>query len=133
MRNLILILGDQLSQSLAGLVAADPARDAVIMAEVYDEATYTRHHKKKLVLVFSAMRHFAETLRSLGWTVHYQTYGADPDVRSLEDAVAKVVTAEQPDRLVTTECGEWRLDTQIRSWSRALSLQIATAGQALVR
>lgn len=124
MRNLILILGDQLSQSLAGLVAADPARDAVIMAEVYDEATYTRHHKKKLVLVFSAMRHFAETLRSLGWTVHYQTYGADPDVRSLEDAVAKVVTAEQPDRLVTTECGEWRLDTQIRSWSRALSLPV---------
>ena len=39
-RNLILVLGDQLTPSLSSLAAADPSRDRVLMAELYDEATY---------------------------------------------------------------------------------------------
>ena len=43
----------------------------VLMCEVAEEATYVRHHKKKIILLFSAMRHFADELRGLGWTVAY--------------------------------------------------------------
>ena len=57
-----LVLGDQLSTSLASLsdVGAD---DLILMCEVKEEATYVKHHKKKIVFVFSAMRHFAQVLR----------------------------------------------------------------------
>ncbi len=44
---LVLVLGDQLSEGLSALQAADKARDTVVMAEVADEASYVKHHPKK--------------------------------------------------------------------------------------
>ena len=70
-RSLILILGDQLSPSMSSLKQGDKAGDVVLMAEVMAEASYVPHHKKKIAFIFSAMRHFAQELRSAGWTVDY--------------------------------------------------------------
>ena len=66
-----IILGDQLSLDLSALHDIDPDRDVVLMMEVMEESTHVRHHKQKIVLVLSAMRHFAETLRQRGLTVDY--------------------------------------------------------------
>ena len=62
MTRLVLVLGDQLSEGLSALKAADPARDVVVMAEVLDEGTYVPHHPKKIALVLAAMRRFAAHL-----------------------------------------------------------------------
>ena len=70
-RNLILILGDQLSPQISSLRNADPDKDTILMCEVMDEASYVKHHKKKIAFIFSAMRHFAEEMRDAGWTVEY--------------------------------------------------------------
>ena len=56
MANLILVLGDQLSHHLSALDGADPDHDWVVMAEVHDEASYTNHHKKKLVLILTSSK-----------------------------------------------------------------------------
>ena len=66
-----LILGDQLSDSLATLRVLDAGNDVIVMAEVPEEATYVRHHKQKIALLFSAMRHFAARLQDAGWQVRY--------------------------------------------------------------
>ncbi|MFY0614638.1 MAG: cryptochrome/photolyase family protein, partial [Hyphomicrobiaceae bacterium] len=58
LRNLVVILGDQLSDMMSSLAASDPAKDAVLMMEVHKEATYVAHHPKKIAFLFSAMRHF---------------------------------------------------------------------------
>jgi deoxyribodipyrimidine photolyase-related protein len=71
MRRLILILGDQLSSSLSALADLDPQADIVLMAEVAEEARYVPHHKQKIALLLSAMRHFADDLRARGVTVDY--------------------------------------------------------------
>ena len=60
MTTIVLILGDQLTPGIAALKASDPADTIVLMAEVQAEASYVGHHKKKLALIFSAMRHFAD-------------------------------------------------------------------------
>ena len=73
-----LILGDQLSRNIASLVGVDAQNDIILMCEVRSEATYVRHHKKKIAFIFSAMRHFAEALRAEGWSVDYVTLD-DPD------------------------------------------------------
>jgi deoxyribodipyrimidine photolyase-like uncharacterized protein len=65
------VLGDQLSHSLASLRDADPTVAVVLMMEVAEETTYVRHHQRKIALVLSAMRHFAEELSAAGWTVDY--------------------------------------------------------------
>jgi Uncharacterized protein related to deoxyribodipyrimidine photolyase len=72
-----LILGDQLSTDLSALQTLEP-QDVVLMAEVWSEATYVNHHKQKIALIFSAMRHFRDALRQSGRTVHYVTLD-DPD------------------------------------------------------
>ena len=65
------ILGDQLSRSMSSLADLAPERDTVLMVEVHEEAVYVRHHKQKIALVLSAMRHFAEDLRREGVRVDY--------------------------------------------------------------
>ena len=47
MPRLILVLGDQLSDNLSALREAREG-DVVVMAEVMDEASYVRHHPKKI-------------------------------------------------------------------------------------
>jgi len=55
MRNLVLILGDQLSTDSAAFDGFDNARDRVWMAEVAEEATKVRSHKARIALFLSAM------------------------------------------------------------------------------
>ena len=124
MANLILVLGDQLSHNLSALEDADPARDLIVMAEVHDEASYTNHHKKKLVLVFSAMRHFARELESRGFSVHYHHYDPASEFKSLGEVVQYEANRHKPERVVTTECGEYRLDEQIRQWHQHLGVTV---------
>lgn len=105
LRNLILILGDQLMPTLSSLAAGNPALDRVLMAELLDEATYVHHHKKKIAFVFSAMRHFAEELRNLGWTVDYVKLDAPDNQGSFSGQLAHTVALHQPDRIIVTEAG----------------------------
>jgi deoxyribodipyrimidine photolyase-related protein len=123
-RNLILVLGDQLSPQLANLAAGDPARDVVLMCEVVEEATYVRHHKKKIILLFSAMRHFADELRGLGWTVAYTKLDDAENAGSFSGEVARAVAAYRPERIVVTEPGEWRVLDAMNGWSEQFGLPV---------
>ena len=71
---LCLILGDQLSPTLSSLTGLDPQNDIILMCEVRSEATYVKHHKKKIAFVFSAMRHFAKELSGEGYNIRYVKY-----------------------------------------------------------
>ena len=70
-RRLVLVLGDQLNFASAAFEGVDADRDAVLMIESRHEATYIPQHKQRLVLFFSAMRHFRDALRERGLTAHY--------------------------------------------------------------
>ncbi len=123
-RNLIIVLGDQLTPTLSSLAAGNPAQDRVLMAELHDEATYVRHHKKKIAFLFSAMRHFAEELRALGWTVDYVKLDAPENQGSFSGQLAHAVTRHQPDRVVVTEAGEWRVMEMLREWQAQFSIPV---------
>ncbi|MGY2313016.1 cryptochrome/photolyase family protein, partial [Pseudomonas gingeri] len=60
-----------LSFDLASLGGLDSQHDAVLMVEVMEEASHVPHHPQKIVLVFSAMRHFAQALQQRGLRVQY--------------------------------------------------------------
>jgi deoxyribodipyrimidine photolyase-related protein len=68
---LIPILGDQLTPNISSLGDADHADSILLMMEVADETTYVRHHKAKIAYILSAMRHHADRMRKLGWTVDH--------------------------------------------------------------
>ncbi|NET49950.1 MAG: cryptochrome/photolyase family protein [Merismopedia sp. SIO2A8] len=74
----IWILGDQLWQGQSALArwADQLTTIPVILIESKQHVQERRYHCQKLVLVWSAMRHFAEELRAAGWPV---TYAIAPD------------------------------------------------------
>jgi deoxyribodipyrimidine photolyase-related protein len=123
-RNLVVVLGDQLSPALSSLAACDPGLDLVVMCEVAAEATYVRHHKKKIILLFSAMRHFADELREQGWQVAYTCLDDGGNTGTFTGEVARAVAAHQPRRIVVTEPGEWRVLQEIRSWQSQFKLTV---------
>ncbi len=112
-QSLVLILGDQLSMTLPSLRRADKARDVILMAEVMAEATYARHHKKKLVFCFSAMRHFAERLRQEKWCVDYVTLTDPENTQTLKGEVARACARHGISHVVMTEPGDWRLKQEL--------------------
>jgi len=104
-----LVLGDQLSDSLSALQDLDTAHDLVLMAEVFDETAYAAHHKQKFILVFSAMRQFAERLRRRGANVRYIRLGDPGSGPSLVGEAMRAAADGDFARIVLTEPGEWRL------------------------
>jgi deoxyribodipyrimidine photolyase-related protein len=65
MRQLILILGDQLSLDNPALNHFDPNQDRLLMIESKEESTHVWSHKARIVLFLSSMRHFAQQLRKV--------------------------------------------------------------------
>ena len=70
--NHIFVLGDQLTRHVGPLADANPEYTSVLMLESLALAKSVPHHKQKLVMVWSAMRHFAEALEEDGFSVSYQ-------------------------------------------------------------
>lgn len=124
MATLRLVLGDQLSRSISSLAEADKGADVVLMAEVADEATYVKHHKKKIAFLFSAMRHFADDLREDGFDVRYVCLDDDGNSGSLKGEVARALEDGDFDQVVVTEPGEWRLREDMDGWADALGVDV---------
>lgn len=123
-KNLILVLGDQLTVGLSSLRAGDRSRDIVLMAEVMEEATYVRHHKKKIALIFSAMRHFADELRAEGWNVDYRPITETSRSGSFTAEVARAIEVHQASGVRVTEPGEWRVREAFDRWTTMLSVPV---------
>ena len=106
---LILVLGDQLSPELSALKAANKARDHVVMAEVMEEATYVKHHPKKIAFIFAAMRKFAAQLREDGWQVHYTELDDTHNSGSIPGELLRRAEQTGATEFLATGPGEWRL------------------------
>jgi deoxyribodipyrimidine photolyase-related protein len=123
---LLPVLGDQLSHDLASLRDARPARDLVVMAEVAAEARYAPHHRQKIALIFAAMRHFRDELRSRGFTVRYFAWDDDDGpLDSLAEALARCADDGEYAGIRATHCGEWRLHrAMLDDWPAATGLDV---------
>ncbi len=122
---LVFILGDQLTPTVSALRAADPGQSVVLMAEVGEEATYARHHKKKLAFMFSAMRHFAAELREAGWKVDYVRLDAPGNTNSLSGELERAVLHHGSQSVIVTEPSEWRVAEMVRGWAERLGVPVA--------
>ena len=124
MKTLRLVLGDQLSRDVSSLEDLDTATDLVLMAEVMSEVTYVKHHKRKIAYLFSAMRHFANSLGDDGIAVRYRRLDDPDNAGSLADEVANAVAAFGPDRIVITAPGEYRLADEMAGWQARFGLAV---------
>ena len=124
MTTLRLILGDQLSTSISSLNDCDKAKDIILMCEVWQEATYVKHHKKKIAFLLSAMRHFAEELKHAGYQVCYRYLDDDSNTGSFRGEVERIIEEYSIDQIVVTEPGEYRVLDDMKTWSKALGVSV---------
>lgn len=123
-RRLHLILGDQLTHDISALRDLDPAHDVVLMAEVRAEGVYVPHHRQKIALILSAMRHFAGELRAAGVTVDYIALDDPANTHSLTGEVLRATERHGLRDLVLTEPGEWRVLAMTDHWRDDLRLSV---------
>ncbi|MBM4204124.1 MAG: cryptochrome/photolyase family protein [Gammaproteobacteria bacterium] len=108
-RNLVIVLGDQLDLDAAVFDGFDPAQDAVWMAEADEESTHVWSSKQRIAIFLAAMRHFAQALRAAGRPLHYSRLDDADTHGSLAAALRAALEKLNPQRVLMTAPGEWRV------------------------
>ncbi|MFC3125736.1 cryptochrome/photolyase family protein [Pseudoroseomonas globiformis] len=118
------VLGDQCSRTLSALRDLDPAVDVVLTMEVAEEADAVRHHRQKMVLIFSALRHFSLALAARGVRAEHVTLDDPANSGSFSGEVERAVRRHRPRKIVATHPGEWRVMRMMQSWEASTGVPV---------
>jgi len=117
-----LILGDQLNASHSWF--SDKNDDTLyVIAELYQEATYTTHHVQKICAFFAAMEAFAEALSQAGHQVEYLTLDETAHYPDLPSLLSELISKHEIARFEYQLPDEYRLRQQLADFSKVLSHQ----------
>jgi deoxyribodipyrimidine photolyase-related protein len=122
-RNLVLVLGDQLDASSAAFDGFDKRQDAILQMEVLEEAAYIRQHKKRIVYFFSAMRHFCEERRRDGCQVFYSKLDDAQNNGSFAKEIRRWARELRPAHLIVLEPGDWRVRHQLEQLNLSIEFR----------
>ncbi|HQY07962.1 MAG TPA: cryptochrome/photolyase family protein, partial [Burkholderiaceae bacterium] len=124
LRQLVVVLGDQLDLDASAFDGFDPAQDAVWMAEVAEESTHIVSSQPRTALFLAAMRHFALELQQAGRPVHYMHLDDAGNRGSLAAQLQADLLRLRPQRLVMTAPGEWRVLKALQAVAQAAGLPL---------
>jgi deoxyribodipyrimidine photolyase-related protein len=124
MRDLVIVLGDQLDLDAAAFDGFDAAQDAVWMAEVVEESTHVWSSQPRIAIFLAAMRHFAQALRDAGRPLHYQRLDDAGAHATLASALQAAVKTLKPKTLVMTAPGDARVLASLRAVAQANGLML---------
>jgi deoxyribodipyrimidine photolyase-related protein len=114
-RNLVIILGDQLDLESCAFDQFDPKHDLVWMAEVAQESTHVPSSKQRIAVFLSAMRHFAKALAHQKIPLEYIALNDPKNTGTLAGELARAITKHKPQALVMAAPGDWRVLNDLRS------------------
>ncbi|MCC5891186.1 cryptochrome/photolyase family protein [Exiguobacterium sp.] len=109
------IFGNQLSHELEMLEYVKDD-DVIVMIEATSRAMWRTYHKQKLVLIFSAMRHFAGELRDKGYTVDYH------EADSFQDAWDDHFTRYEPKEIHYTAVTDAAMEKKLQQFGKTHKL-----------
>lgn len=124
MTTLIPIFADQLSFDLSSLTDADKETCIIVMMEVREEADTVWHHRKKMIFLFSAMRHFAAELTKQGFTVDYIKMDDPGNKGNFTDELKRAVKRHKANALHVCEPSEYRVLKMAQTWERTLGVSV---------
>ncbi len=124
MRDLVLVLGDQLDLDAAAFDGFDPACDAVWMAEVTQESTHVWSSQPRIALFLAAMRHFARSLCEAGRPLHYRRLDDPATQPDLALQLQADLTRLRPQRLLLTRPGDWRVLQALQTAARGAGVPL---------
>jgi deoxyribodipyrimidine photolyase-related protein len=116
------ILGDQLSLNNSALRVLDKATDMVVMTESLEHARELSHHKHKLMLCFSAMRHFKQELEQQGYSVCYSQLDEN---KNFLDSLNSIVRKHGVSELIVMQPNESATVKFVETLSENLGIAVA--------
>lgn len=119
-----LILWDQLSKDISCLRGVDKHSDIIVFIETMEECTYVQHHKKKLIFLLSAMRHFADELQQQDYHVHYVKLDDRDNTQSLSSELQRLSNKLHAKKLAVTLPGEYRLFATLLEMKNTLGIDV---------
>lgn len=121
MKELRLILGDQLNIQHSWFQQCDPRVDFVMM-EVRSETDYCQHHIQKVVGIFLAMRDFADTLRRAGHHVIYLALDEPSNQQSICANLAVLLASNVYQSWAWQQPDEYRLEQALNDFAGSQSI-----------
>lgn len=121
-KTLRVILWDQLNKSTSSLDGLDKQKDVILLFETREAATFVKHHKKKLVLLFSAMRHFAQELKDEGYEVDYVSLKDPQNTQVLMTEINRAAQKHRPDKIVVTEPSDYTPLEKLKEYKKGSSI-----------
>ncbi len=122
-KHLKLILGDQLNPIHSWFQRIDD--DVVyVIAELHQEANYTKHHIQKITAFFAAMNDFARQLESEGHRVCYLTLDDTAKYQDLPELIKALVLTYNSEIFTFQRPDEYRLRAQLSDISTQLNLPV---------
>ncbi|MGP1310690.1 MAG: cryptochrome/photolyase family protein [Phycisphaerales bacterium] len=118
---LLVVFGDQLDDRSPAFDALKKDRDAVLLAEVKDEATHVPSHRQRTTLFLSAMRHFALSLLEKGWRVRYVKLDDAHNTHSFDGEVRRACKTLGAKKLIVQRPGEHRVMKMAAAWKKDLA------------
>lgn len=128
MRNLVIVLGDQLDSKSAAFDDFNPAEDKIWMAEVDEETTHVWCHKLRIAYFLSAMRHFRNELQSRDRDVVYhelQPKAKDDRGSSFSEVLTKDVKKLKPEQLIVVQPGDVRVQQELTAAAEELDVELS--------
>jgi deoxyribodipyrimidine photolyase-related protein len=124
MSKLVVILGDQLNTAMSSLQGFCKSSDQILLSEVKEEASYVKHHKKKIAFIFSAMRHFHKELIELGFNTTYIKYDDENNKGSIFKQVEDTCKTSSFSSIKIAHPGEYRLLQDVHTWQAKLNIPV---------
>lgn len=122
LRYLNLILGDQLDAESLLFDDFDPQQDRLWMAEVSTESTENLSSKQRTVLFLSAMRHFAEQLKTDNYPLIYWTLSDKKS--SFRDALSVTLKHDSFEKIRCVLPGDVRVMNEIQQCAKDCDIEI---------
>lgn len=125
-KHLKLILGDQLNPQHSWYQTVN--NDVVfVIAELHQEANYTKHHIQKITAFFSAMHQFANELEAKGHRVCYLTLDDTQAFDGLNELIAQLVNQFEVEHFWYQRPDEYRLYQQLCNLSGLINIPVYEA------
>jgi deoxyribodipyrimidine photolyase-related protein len=123
MKELRLILGDQLNPSHSWFREVN-SEVVYVLAELWGEATYAKHHAQKILGFFAAMRRFAEFLKRQGHSVHYVRISEPESRLTFTELLEKLSRHYGATTLSYLLPDEYRLDKELGKLKESTSISV---------
>lgn len=120
-KQLRLILGDQLNPLHSWFQQVDD--DVIyVIAELRQEADYTKHHIKKITAFFAAMENFANYLKKQNHRVCYFTLDKTKKYNDLPDLLTTLAVKYRCEAIYYQQPDEYRLRDQLQQMAKQTNL-----------